>query len=204
MDQHLFDISSRIGSLESIQYLLISLAVFIEGPLATVVAAAIAAGGALKPGGVFLAAGIGNLAADFSWYALGYAGRYTGVIQRLPWLRNQGKMIDFAGEQMRTRPIRILVASKLWFGVAVIPALIATGLLHVSWYRLLPAAAACEIVWTGGLVLTGYFGAGYLGRIENIIEWSVVFGMVSLAFGLIVMIQARISAATCKVSSGDM
>lgn len=204
MDGYLVDISAQIALFESIKYLLIFVAVFIEGPLVTVVAAALATGDALSPAGVFIAAGLGNLAADICWYSLGYAGRYIRVMHWLPLLRKQVKMVGFAREQMQANPVRILVASKMWFGVAVIPTLIAAGLLHVPWCRLIPAAIACELVWTGCLVLIGYVGAGYLGQIENVMAWLTFYATITLLSGLIMVILSRISWACCKNGPGDM
>ncbi len=180
MEQLCFDLSGRIASLTGIKYVFVFLAVFVEGPLATVVAAAIAAGGALRPGPVFLAAALGNLSADISWYTLGYLGRHARLLHRLPWLRNQEKTIRKAEDKMRRHGIRLLIFAKLWFGIVAVPVLIAAGLIHLSWFRVLPTLLFCEIVWTGLLVFSGYHLTSYLGSIENILTRSTLIGVTGI------------------------
>lgn len=180
MDQLLYTISERIASFDGIKYIFVFVAVFIEGPLATLVAAAIAAGGVLQPVPVFFSAALGNLSADLTWYTIGYAGRATRVLHRLPWMRIRKEMIQKAEGKMQHHGIRMLILSKISFGVMAIPVLIAAGLLHLSWYRLLPALIGCEIIWSGALVLLGYYFTGYLCSVENILTRSTLIGLTAI------------------------
>ncbi|HHD56127.1 MAG TPA: hypothetical protein ENK89_00415 [Desulfobulbaceae bacterium] len=203
MEQLFAEISRQVSSFESIKYLLIFLAVFVEGPLATLVAAAMAAGGVLRPLPVFFSAALGNLSADLCWYALGYAGRYSRVLQHLPWLRSQESIIHRVEKKMQRHGIRILIFAKFWFGVAAIPALIAAGLLHLPWYRILPAAIVCEVVWSGALVLTGYYLTAYLGGIENILARSTFIGLTGAALVVLFYLLKKIVPRLTNRFSGS-
>ena len=192
MEQLFVEISQQVSSFENIKYLLIFLAVFVEGPLVTLVAAALAAGGVLNPFPVFIAAALGNLGADFCWYGLGYAGRYSRVLQHIPWLHNQETMISQAEKKMQCHGIRILILAKLWFGIAVIPALIAAGLLRLPWYRILPAIFICEIIWSGTLVLTGYYLTAYLGGFEAILAHASAIGLATAVLVALFLLRRKV------------
>lgn len=192
MDVLFVEISQQVSSFESIKYLLIFLAVFVEGPLATLVAAALAAGGVLDPFPVFIAAALGNLGADFLWYGLGRVGRYSRILQYLPWLRNQEAIVHQLEEQMQCHGIRILIIAKLWFGIAAIPALIASGLLHLPWYRILPAICICEIIWSGTLVLTGYYLTAYLGGFEAVQSYASTIGLATAFLAALFLLWRKV------------
>lgn len=192
MYQLFSDINSLAVSFPHLKYILIFAAVFLEGPLVTVAAAAISTGGALKIQWVFVAAGLGNFTADVCWYLLGYAGRYSGVIQRIPWLRNRESLVLSAEEKMQGNTVQVLAAAKLWFGIAAVPTFIAAGLLKLPWFRVIPVLLLCEILWTGGLVLAGSYGSGCLGRIENLISGIFIFGTVTLLLTVLGVIARKL------------
>ena len=64
-------------------YVILAILVLIEGPVATLLAAAAASAGLMRPTLVFVSAAIGNLTADTLWWLLGYAGK-TEWIHRDP------------------------------------------------------------------------------------------------------------------------
>lgn len=180
MDTLFLEISNNIDSFYGIKYLLLFVAVFLEGPVVTVVAATLASEGILKPGMVIVSAALGNFTADISWYALGYAGRYARVLDHIPWLRHQKILIRHAQKKMHSHGIRILIASKLCLGFGAIPTFIAAGLLHLPWYRLVPAIILCEIFCTGALVAFGYLASEYLGSFENLFDVLLLFSTIFL------------------------
>ena len=58
-----------------------ALLVVVEGPFATLLGAAAASAGWMRPGLVLIAAAVGNLTADSLWYTLGYAGKLEWVLR---------------------------------------------------------------------------------------------------------------------------
>ncbi|NLZ16190.1 MAG: hypothetical protein GX087_00435 [Desulfobulbaceae bacterium] len=144
-------------------YLLLFLAVLVEGPIATLAAATLAAKAVndLSIGIVVLVAIGGNLAADFLWYFLGRFGKGRLSLRLLPGSTqlNRGRILTVQ-THLRDHGLWYFVAAKLSLGLAMVPVLLAMGMAKVALPRLLPVAIVCEIVWTGALALAGYYGMG--------------------------------------------
>lgn len=145
------------GQLQATGYLLLYLAVLIEGPVATLLGATLAASGRLHVGYAFIAVMAGNMSADLGWYFAGHAGRFAALEQKLPGLHRFDDQINRLLCVVKKHPFKILASSKLYFGIAAIPALVAAGMAHISWRRLLPILFLCELIWSGVLFCLGYF-----------------------------------------------
>lgn len=151
-------------------YPVVALLTAIEGPFATLVAAAASAAGLARPGWVFVSAATGNLAADTLWYTLGRAGR-------LEWVTRAGgrfglrqrHMNDLRYSMQRHAP-RVLFFAKLTEGLAI-PALVVAGLSRVRWRRWLLPIAAAELIWTGSLVLIGYHAAETIRQVDSAVQF---------------------------------
>ena len=112
-------------------YVVLALLVAVEGPIATLLGAAAASAGVMRPWLVFLAASMGNLTADSLWYSIGYVGR-------LEWFLRFGRRVGISHAQldrlqhvMRKHAARILFFAKLSMSLMV-PSLIAAGLVKVD------------------------------------------------------------------------
>ncbi len=169
-------------------YIILALLVLIEGPLATLLGAAAASAGLMRLWGVFAAAAIGNLTADTLWYSLGYLGKGN-------WIRNLGRMfgvrdslIKHLEQHMIDHAVRVLFLAKLTLSF-VIPSLIAAGLLRIPWTRWFPALVGAETLWTGSLVLIGYFTTEAIKRVAQWVEY-VALG-ISILFVLAVIFEGR-------------
>jgi len=165
--------------LQSIQfwaYAVIVVSTIIEGPIATLLAAAAASTGYLNPFGVFVSAAIGNTIADVLWYLLGYAGNLQSLT-RLRWLRLRPELIDRIEQEINNNAHRMLFIAKLTLGF-VIPTLVATGLARVSWRRWFGALVMAECLWTGGLVIAGYFWGAYLQQLDQGLRYAALGGSV--------------------------
>lgn len=169
-------------------YLLLAILVAVEGPIATLFAAAAASTGLLHPPLVFVAAAAGNLAADSLWYILGYAGREDWLTKIGGKIGVQREQIESLTDSMRENAVRILVIAKLTAGL-VIPSLIAAGLVRVSWRRWFPALLPIEMLWTGTLVITGYYAAHVIRQVERGVEIIGLAGSVLLV--LIILYNIR-------------
>ena len=158
-------------------YLLLAVLVALEGPIATLLGAVAASAGLMRPMLVFLFAAVGNLAADSLWYTLGYLGR-------IEWLFRGGRRLGVKREYlerlqrgMRKHTIKILFFAKLSVSF-VIPALIAAGLVKAPWRRWFPALLGAETLWTGSLVLIGYYTTEAIKRVEQGVEYFILAGSV--------------------------
>ncbi len=169
-------------------YIILGLLVLVEGPIATLLGAAAASAGLMRPWGVFAAAAIGNLTADTLWYTIGYLGKTK-------WIHNLGRMFGVSDslvkhleQQMIEHAVRVLFLAKLTLSF-IIPSLIAAGLLRIPWKRWFPSLIAAETLWTGSLVLIGYFTTEAIKRVAQWVEY-VALG-ISLLFVLAVILEGR-------------
>jgi len=170
--------SGEIPQLGVWSYILLAALVAVEGPVATLVGAVAAASGLLRPGYVFLAASAGNLTADSLWYLLGYVGK-------IDWIKRLGKRfglhpeyISWFQQQMQTHAIKILFVAKLTLSLSL-PALIGAGLARVPWRRWFATIFFAECIWTGGLVLTGYYLSQFVRQLELGFQIAAGVGLVA-------------------------
>ncbi len=169
-------------------YLALGILVLLEGPIATLLGAAAASAGLMRPWGVFAAAAIGNLSADCLWYTLGYLGKTN-------WIRQFGRrfgvresLVQHLEQHLIDHATRVLFLAKLTLSF-VIPSLIAAGLLRIPWKRWFPALIAAETLWTGSLVLIGYYTTEAIKRVEQWVEYAALG--VSLVFVTVVILEGR-------------
>jgi membrane protein DedA with SNARE-associated domain len=169
-------------------YLVISVLVALEGPVTTLVAAAAASAGLLHPLLVFIFAAAGNLTSDSLWYSLGRAGK----IDRLSRLGRKfsitPEMLAWLKKSMNRHAMKIMFVAKLTMSF-MIPTLITAGLSKVPWRRWFPAVFAGEIIWTGLLVLIGYYATEAIKRVEQDIEYLTI-GL-SVLFILFILWMSR-------------
>jgi membrane protein DedA with SNARE-associated domain len=156
-------------------YLLLAILVAIEGPIATLLGAAAASAGFMRPIPVFFAATAGNLTADTLWYGLGYAGK-------IEWLSRFGKRIGIDQRHLERversldkHTIKVIFIAKLTVSFAI-PTLIAAGLIKAPWRKWFLPVLIGETMWTGSLVLVGYYATEAIKRVEQGIEYLTLFG----------------------------
>jgi len=169
-------------------YVLLFVLVFVEGPTATLAGAVAAGSGLLDPLLVFAVAAASNLAADSFWYSLGRWGRKVNILR---WLRKAGvkeKTLARYVENMHTHGLKILLAAKLTLTFSI-PALIAAGLAHVPWRKTLLVLVAAETLWTGGLVLAGFYLGHQLARLEQGLQIAGIVGSILFFIFLIALFK---------------
>jgi membrane protein DedA with SNARE-associated domain len=169
-------------------YLVLALLVAIEGPIATLLGAAAASAGLMRPELVFIAAATGNLSADSLWYLLGYAGKIEWAMRFGRRLGLQPTVLARLEQSMHEHAARILFIAKLTVSF-MIPSLIAAGLVKIPWRRWFPALFAGEMIWTGSLVLIGYFATEAFKSVELGVE-HLILGL-SLVFVLFMLWMGR-------------
>ena len=179
----LYLISGQTAPWAGWAYILLAILVAVEGPVTTLAGALAASTGYLNPILVFVSAGVGNLIADTLWYSLGYMGK-------IEWLLHYGgklgvKEVTLARLQkdIDTHIHKILFVAKLTLGF-VVPTLIAAGLARVPMKRWFGVLFAGECLWTGGLVLIGYYFGYMIQRIETNLRWISIGGTV-IIIGLV-------------------
>jgi membrane protein DedA with SNARE-associated domain len=164
-------------------YILLAVLVAVEGPITTLTGAVAASAGLLSPIWVFLSASIGNLTADTLWYSLGYLGKTDLIVKYGPRFGLKENLIARIEEDVHNHIHKVLFIAKLTMGL-VIPTLVAAGLARVPFKRWFGVLFTAECIWTGSLVLVGYYFGYLIQRIETNLRW------ISLGGGLILLIAA--------------
>ena len=183
----------RIGPLAHLgywNYILLAVLVAVEGPVATLLGAMAASAGLMRPTLVFLFAALGNLLADSLWYLLGYLGRIEWLFHGGRRLGIKRELLERLTRGMRKHTVKILFFAKLSVSF-VIPSLIAAGLVKAPWRRWFPALLGAETLWTGSLVLIGYYTTEALKRVEQDVEYFVLAGSI-LFLGMLLWLGRRL------------
>src|SRR5581483_1445208 len=161
--------SGQLPQLGYWTYIILALLVAVEGPIATLLGAAAASAGLMRPWLVFFAAAVGNLIADNLWYSLGYMGKTEWVYRFGRRLGVRESLIEHLKHNMIAHATKVLFLAKLTVSF-VIPSLFTAGLLKVPWRRWFPALLLAETIWTGSLVLIGYYTTEAIKRVEQGVE----------------------------------
>jgi membrane protein DedA with SNARE-associated domain len=169
-------------------YGLLVILVILEGPIATLAGATIAARGLMNPVLVFILASASNFFADTLWYLLGYMGANHRLLRHLRRLGVQPEHIEQLRQQMNRHALKILLVAKLTLSFSI-PALIAAGLSRVPWRRAVSVLLPAECLWTGCLVLGGYYFSQFIKRLEQGVQIICILGI--LAFVLLVIRYLR-------------
>ena len=152
-------------------YVVLALLAMVQGPLATLLGAAAASAGLLRPSLVFVAAATGHLTADIVWYSVGHMGKIEWFRRWLPAYR---KHVDKLQHGMHQNAARILFLAKLSAGFAL-PALIAAGLTRVAWRRWFPVVFVGEMLYTSALMLVGYYATeAIIQRVDRSMLYLVI------------------------------
>jgi membrane protein DedA with SNARE-associated domain len=199
-----FILAMKTGQLPQLgawTYLVLAVLVAVEGPIATLLGAAAASAGFMRPGLVFMVAAAGNLTADSLWYLLGYAGKIEWVYRFGRRLGLRSGILERLEQGMCNHAARILFMAKLTVSF-MIPSLIAAGLVKVRWRRWFPALFGGEMIWTGALVLIGYYATEAIKRVEMAIEYSIL-GL-SLVFVIFMLwLGRRLFRQILKIDGND-
>jgi membrane protein DedA with SNARE-associated domain len=169
-------------------YFLLAVLVAIEGPIATLLGAAAASAGLMRTWAVFVAAAAGNLTADTLWYLLGYYGKVDMALRLGRWAGLKRKHIDRLTVAMQKHALKILFFAKLTAGF-MIPSLLATGLARIPWKRWFPVVFLGEMIWTGSLLLIGFYTTEAIKTVAHGIAVIVVGA--SILFLIVIIWQGR-------------
>jgi membrane protein DedA with SNARE-associated domain len=169
--------SGQVPNLGIWNYVLLAVFVFLEGPIATLLGAAAASAGVMKIDLVFVAASTGNLSADSAWYLLGYTGRVEWALRHGRWLGIRRHHLERLRRLMNRHAPKILLAAKLTSAL-IIPSLIAAGMARIPWRRWFPPVLAGEVIWTGSLVLIGYYATQLVGKVERDVRYLAGIGII--------------------------
>ena len=177
--------SGQLSELGIWTYVLLAVVVAVEGPIATLLGAAAASAGYLRLNIVFIAAFVGNLTADLSWYLLGYLGKVEWVMRFGKHFGLSSKLIEQIQHGLENHASKLLIIAKLT-AAFTIPMLIAAGLSKLPLKRWLLGYMVAEAVWTGGLVLIGFYATEAITQVEHGIQsLSIIAGILFVFVGIL-------------------
>ena len=107
------------------------------------------------------------------------------------------EILDRLQKGMRKHATKILFFAKLSVSL-VIPSLIAAGLVKARWRRWFPAVFGAEMIWTGMLVLVGFYATEAIQRVARGLEY--LLPTLSLLFVLFMFWMGR---HILKENAGD-
>lgn len=173
--------SGQLPELGAWNYVLLSILIVWQGPVATLLGGAAASAGLLRPSLVFLAGIIGNLTADIIWYSVGRSGSLERFLANGRLGKHKGRFNIFQSAMSR-HATKVLLLAKLSAGLAI-PALLAAGMTKLSWRKWFPVVFIGESIWTGALVLIGFYATEAIKRVEQ----GIQLFMAGLVFLILVM-----------------
>lgn len=180
--------SGHIPELGYWTYLILFVMVAIEGPISVLLAAAAASAGLMRPLPVFLTAAAGNLTADTLWYLLGYLGKTEWIYHLGGRVGVRPSLVEHLKHNMIKHATRVMFLAKLTVSF-VIPALITAGLLRVPMRRWFPYFVISEALWTGTLVVIGFYTTESIKRVQQGFEYAALG--VSVAFVIVMFLLGR-------------
>lgn len=170
-------------------YFILSFLIVLQGPATTLLGGAAAAAGLLRPQYVFLAGITGNLFADIFWYNIGAKGKTAWILKHGRRLGVRQKHLDKLSKGMEEHAIKILLMAKISAGLAV-PTLLVAGITKVPWKKWFPVVFLGEAVWTGLLVIIGYFATEAIKQVEHGLE-ALALGVTFLFLVLLALLIPR-------------
>lgn len=165
--------------------LVIGVGAFLEGPVVTVSAAAMAGAGRLPWWGVWLAAVAADVLGDTILYALGRHGERPRVARVLSRLGLTEQRREALTAEVRTHLPRIVLGAKL-VDIGAVPAYLAAGLARVGIRRFLTWIVPATAVRAAVLVGIGYLAGDRLADDLAGRPWLLVVGGLAVGVALVV------------------
>lgn len=177
--------------------LVIGFGAFLEGPIVTVAAAALAGAGQLPWWGVWLAALVADVVGDTLLYALGRHGDRPAVARVLARLGLTDARRETLTREVRTHLPRIVIGAKL-VDIGAIPAYLAAGLANVGYQRFLAWIIPVTAVRAAVLVGIGYAAGDRLAADLESQPWLLLVGGLAVGVALVVGRLAIVRATGSK------
>ena len=177
--------------------LVIGFGAFVEGPVVTVAAAALAGAGQLPWWGVWLAALVADVVGDTLLYGLGRHGDRPAVARVLARLGLTESRREALTREVRTHLPRIVIGAKL-VDVGAIPAYLAAGLANVGYRRFLAWIVPATAVRAAVLVGIGYAAGDRIATDLQSRPWLLLVGGIAVGVALVVGRLAIVRATGAK------
>ncbi len=180
--------SGHLPELGHWTYALLFFLVAFEGTFAILLGAAAASTGLMRPVPVFFTAAAANLTADCLWYLLGYFGKTEWIFHFGRRLGVQLQTIERLRRALTQHATKVMFLAKVTSSL-VIPALVTAGLLRIPFRRWFPYFIVSETLWTGALVLIGYYTTESLRQVQQGMHYILL--AIALVFVVFMLVAGR-------------
>lgn len=154
-------------------YLLLFLAIVVEGPIFTVIAGFLSAMGVLDLYVSFFVALLGDLTGDIIYYSLGYFGKEKILLKFNKFFKLTLDKIGKVEKLFEKHPAKTLALGKISHGIGSL-FLFAAGLAKVPFYKFLILDTIPSIPKSILLILIGfYFGESY-NKINTYFDYAAI------------------------------
>jgi membrane-associated protein len=183
-----FDVQQTFQFLSHFGYLIMLPLMVIEGPIVTIISSMLAKFGAFNVFAVFFLSVLGDMIGDVILYYLGYSlgnsfvkkiGKYLGITEKLV-LRMEKYFKKHGGKTIFTVKS---TTGLCWATFA------AAGIVRMDFKKFLKYSFLGGLVWSGLLVLMGYFYGYMWVELKQYIKWA---GWVVTVLALVTFIGVQI------------
>ncbi len=147
------------------------LIMIIEGPIITVIGAFLASLGFFNIGIIFFLSLLGDIVGDIILYALGYFGGAQLLSRAEKWLRINLVTMDKLRHFFTLHGQKTIFYVKSTTGLCWITFILA-GTLKMNFQKFLRASFLGGIVWSGFLVLSGFFFGYAFEKINDYLKYA--------------------------------
>jgi membrane protein DedA with SNARE-associated domain len=165
----------------------------LEGPLASVAGAFLAAAGLLRIEIVFALALLGDLAGDALLYAIGRYSRMAGCCWHWQGISRLRPRLQHLKLRFHTHPGRILIAGKLTHAAGFL-VLLAAGAARLPFLPFLGFNLLATLPKASFFLLLGYFAGAAYRRIDFYLWLFSCLSFALIAAGCIVFVRRRLKS----------
>lgn len=165
--------------LTSYKYLLLFLAIVIEGPILMIASGFLIHLGFFKVIPAFLVILAGDLLGDVVWYYIGYFFAKPFINKYGKFFKLTPEVFEKAKELFHKYHVKILLISKVTIGLGMsLATLMAAGATHIPFKKYLALNLAGEVVLISILLSIGYFFGQVYNTIADTMKIYFVVGII--------------------------
>ncbi len=151
-------VQNFLSGLSYYRYVLTFFLAIIEGPMVMVASGALLRLGLFYFWPIYLTLMLGDFVADLGWYAVGFYGGRPFALRWGKYLSITPELLEKIEKFFKKHQTKILFISKITMGFGfALATLIAAGMVRVSFKKYALFNFLGGFVWTGLLLLLGYF-----------------------------------------------
>jgi len=182
MDLNFIELIENSSSVLYLSYFIFFIAVAIEGPIATVGGAFLSSLGGFNVFIVYTLSVLGDIVSDIVLYYLGYFGGQPIISKAERLLKIKKSFVAQLNEKFKKNGGKIVFYVKLSTGLCWITFL-AAGAAKMNFKKFVFFSFLGGLLWSGLLVILGYFFGYAAEQIENYIKYAGWF-----IFGILILI----------------